>query len=73
MIIHTTTNLVVECSFPKGFNWAVAIYALSLVTLFANVYLKTYLSSRHAQKDKVNGVPLLNRPLALKQERNHLD
>ncbi|XP_025109617.1 elongation of very long chain fatty acids protein 4-like [Pomacea canaliculata] len=36
VIIHTTTNLVVECSFPKGFNWAVAIYALSLVTLFAN-------------------------------------
>ncbi|XP_076462049.1 very long chain fatty acid elongase 7-like [Babylonia areolata] len=42
VMIHTVTNIVVDCAFPKGFNWAVAIYALSLIALFANFYRQAY-------------------------------
>ena len=41
-MVHTVTNLFVDCSFPKGFNWAVAIYACSLIALFANFYRHAY-------------------------------
>ena len=42
VLVHTVTNLVVNCPFPKGFNWAVTLYAFSLLALFANFYRKAY-------------------------------
>ncbi|KAL8572529.1 hypothetical protein ACOMHN_019568 [Nucella lapillus] len=45
VIVHTITNIVVDCSFPKGFNWAMTLYALSLIALFANFYRHAYSKS----------------------------
>ena len=59
VMVHTVTNIVVDCSFPKGFNWAVSIYALSLIALFANFYRKAYTGKplKSASKGhEVNGV-----------------
>nr|KAG5714103.1 hypothetical protein BaRGS_020431 [Batillaria attramentaria] len=51
VMVHTVTNIVVDCSFPKGFNWAVSIYAFTLIALFANFYAKAY-SGKPKQQDR---------------------
>lgn len=42
VMAHTVTNIVVDCAFPKGFDWAVVFYALFLIVLFVNFYSKAY-------------------------------
>nr|XP_020738323.1 elongation of very long chain fatty acids protein 4-like [Odocoileus virginianus texanus] len=43
---HSSYNLFAECPFPDGFNVAVLLYSLSLLTLFFNFYQQTYLRSK---------------------------
>ncbi|WAR24220.1 ELOV4-like protein [Mya arenaria] len=43
VVIHTGTNMLQpDCEFPQGFNYAVFMYAISLIVLFTNFYIKTY-------------------------------
>lgn len=43
---HSSYNLFAECPFPDGFNVAVLLYLLRLLTLFFNFYQQTYLRSK---------------------------
>ncbi|XP_070195650.1 very long chain fatty acid elongase 4-like [Littorina saxatilis] len=57
VMVHTVTNIIAPCAFPKGFNWAVSIYALSLIALFSNFYRKAYRTPKPATKrSESNGV-----------------
>ncbi|XP_071502102.1 very long chain fatty acid elongase 4-like [Diadema antillarum] len=49
VLLHTGVNIFVDCSFPKGFDYAVFLYAVSMVLLFGNFYSKAYRekSSKH--------------------------
>ncbi|XP_064606299.1 very long chain fatty acid elongase 4-like [Liolophura sinensis] len=49
-VVHTTTNLLVECDYPQGYNIAVFIYAISLIILFGNFYYKSYVAKRTQSK-----------------------
>ncbi|XP_035167951.1 potassium voltage-gated channel subfamily A member 1 isoform X3 [Oxyura jamaicensis] len=40
--VHSSYNLFRECPFPDGFNIAVFLYILSLITLFLHYYYWTY-------------------------------
>lgn len=42
VVIHTGYNMMTECEFPQGFNYAVFIYAFTLIALFSNFYVKAY-------------------------------
>lgn len=46
IIVHTGTNMYVDCDFPSGFNYAVFFYAISLIILFSNFYLKAYIQGK---------------------------
>lgn len=41
-VVHTGSNIVIDCDFPKGYSIAVFIYAISLIVLFGNFYYQTY-------------------------------
>ncbi|XP_046353443.1 elongation of very long chain fatty acids protein 4-like [Haliotis rufescens] len=50
-VVHTGYNLMTDCDFPRGFNIAVFLYALSLILLFGNFYYRAYtLRQREAKK-----------------------
>ncbi|XP_054764826.2 very long chain fatty acid elongase 4-like [Lytechinus pictus] len=51
VLFHTGLNIFVECSFPQGFNYAVFLYAISMVLLFGNFYSKSYHKEK-TEKDK---------------------
>lgn len=42
VVIHTGYNMITDCEFPQGFNYAVFIYAFTLIALFSNFYIKAY-------------------------------
>lgn len=42
VVIHTGYNMMTDCEFPQGFNYAVFIYAFTLIALFSNFYIKAY-------------------------------
>ena len=42
VVLHTGYNMVTDCPFPQGFNYAVFIYAFTLIALFSNFYVKAY-------------------------------
>ncbi|XP_053395945.1 elongation of very long chain fatty acids protein 4-like [Mercenaria mercenaria] len=43
VVIHTGVNMLQgDCEFPQGFNYAVFLYAISLIILFGNFFSKTY-------------------------------
>ncbi|XP_060076375.1 elongation of very long chain fatty acids protein 4-like [Ylistrum balloti] len=46
VILHTGYNMTTDCDFPVGFNYAVFIYAITLVLLFSNFFKKTYTKSK---------------------------
>ncbi|XP_069126862.1 very long chain fatty acid elongase 4-like [Argopecten irradians] len=46
VIVHTGYNMTTNCSFPTGFNYAVFIYAITLVLLFSNFFKNTYSKSK---------------------------
>ncbi|XP_064624279.1 very long chain fatty acid elongase 7-like isoform X2 [Lineus longissimus] len=49
--IHTGYNMTTDCAFPQGFNYAVFLYGLSLITLFGNFYYQQYvLKKQKSQK-----------------------
>ena len=50
VIIHTTINIMADCSYPKAFNYAVVLYALSLIVLFSNFYIKAYVNKKASHK-----------------------
>ncbi|XP_009673706.1 very long chain fatty acid elongase 4-like isoform X2 [Struthio camelus] len=43
---HSSYNLFTECQFPNGFNAAVFLYILSLITLFLRFYYRTYIRGK---------------------------
>ena len=43
---HSSYNLFAECSFPDGFNVAVLLYSLSLITFSLSFYHQTYLRGK---------------------------
>ncbi|XP_797869.3 elongation of very long chain fatty acids protein 4 [Strongylocentrotus purpuratus] len=53
VLFHTGFNIFVECSFPKGFNYAVFLYAISMVLLFGNFYSKSYRKKEKTEKAKL--------------------
>ena len=43
VVIHTGINMTqADCDFPQGFNYAVFLYAISLIVLFSNFFQKAY-------------------------------
>ncbi|XP_045158476.2 elongation of very long chain fatty acids protein 4-like [Mercenaria mercenaria] len=45
-VVHTGYNLMIDCDFPRGFNIAVFLYAVSLIALFGNFYYRTYTNKK---------------------------
>ncbi|XP_078508742.1 very long chain fatty acid elongase 4-like [Lissotriton helveticus] len=43
---HSSYNLFTDCDFPDGFNSIVFIYIVSLILLFSNFYIQTYLRGK---------------------------
>ncbi|XP_021370680.1 elongation of very long chain fatty acids protein 4-like [Mizuhopecten yessoensis] len=56
VILHTGYNMTTDCDFPIGFNYAVFIYAITLVLLFSNFFMHTY-TSKEDQHTQVKGRP----------------
>ncbi|KAK3089790.1 hypothetical protein FSP39_006559 [Pinctada imbricata] len=50
VILHTGYNLTQNCDFPAGFNYAVFIYAITLIILFSNFYSKAYNEKKMKQR-----------------------
>ncbi|XP_077981378.1 very long chain fatty acid elongase 4-like [Glandiceps talaboti] len=51
VMVHTCVNLIQsDCDFPRGFNLAVVMYALSMILLFGNFYSKAYGEKKAYQK-----------------------
>ena len=48
------SSLLVECSFPRWMSIAMALYMVSLIILFANFYIQSYLKPKQP-KTKVAG------------------
>ncbi|XP_072052023.1 very long chain fatty acid elongase 4-like [Amphiura filiformis] len=42
VVFHTGYNMTTDCPFPQGFNYAVFLYAISMIILFGNFYAKSY-------------------------------
>lgn len=45
-IFHTAQSLYIDCPAPKWMHWALIGYAASLIVLFLNFYVHTYLSGK---------------------------
>ena len=41
----------IDCPFPQGFNYAVFIYAISLIILFGNFFNKAYVEKGKKSSD----------------------
>ena len=44
-----------DCGFPRWMGYGMILYMVSMVTLFANFYYKTYRETKRKQQDQ-NGV-----------------
>ncbi|KAL4235653.1 hypothetical protein ACF0H5_004048 [Mactra antiquata] len=45
-VVHTGYNLLIDCDFPRGYNIAVFLYAISLIVLFGNFFSRTYIDKK---------------------------
>ena len=52
-IFHTAQSLYIDCPAPKWMHWALIGYAASLIVLFLNFYVHTYISG--GKKSSRNG------------------
>ena len=53
VVIHTGINMFHgDCNFPQGFNVAVFLYAISLIMLFANFFVKSYTNKQKTKQQK---------------------
>ncbi|XP_060593391.1 elongation of very long chain fatty acids protein 4-like [Ruditapes philippinarum] len=51
VVIHTGVNMTqTDCDFPQGFNYAVFLYAISLIVLFANFFQKSYCNNKEKSR-----------------------
>ena len=56
IIVHTSVNMTQDCDFPWGFNYSVVAYCVSLVLLFANFFLHSYVfKKRSSAPNFLNG------------------
>jgi hypothetical protein len=42
VMVHSITNIVSECSYPKGYSISFVVYGVFITMLFLNFYLKSY-------------------------------
>lgn len=56
VIIHSVINLTKPCNYPKVFDIAYLIYAVTIWMLFANFYLQNYIikDKRKQKKSRSN-------------------
>ena len=40
-----------DCDFPWGFNYSVVAYCVTLVLLFANFFVQSYIFKKRSRKD----------------------
>ena len=51
LVTHTTINIFTDCDFPQGYNYAVAVYIITLIILFGNFYYKAYVVGKAKKRD----------------------
>ena len=51
LVTHTTVNIFTDCDFPQGYNYAVALYVITLIILFGNFYYKAYVIGKAKKRD----------------------
>ena len=54
---HISYSIYLDCGYPKGYQWLLNIFMISLVVLFMNFYLKAYRIS----KNLTNGSAVANK------------
>nr|XP_033794716.1 elongation of very long chain fatty acids protein 4 isoform X1 [Geotrypetes seraphini] len=47
---HTALSLYIDCPFPKWMHWALIVYAVTFIVLFANFYYQTYREPKRPTK-----------------------
>lgn len=52
VIIHSTINLTIPCDFPKVFDVAFLGYGVTILMLFANFYIQSYIIKKQKRKKK---------------------
>ena len=50
-IFHTAQSLYIDCPAPKWMHWALIGYAASLIVLFLNFYVHTYISGKRPSRN----------------------
>ena len=50
VIIHSTINLQIQCNFPKVFDLAFLAYGVTILMLFANFYLQSYIVKKDRRR-----------------------
>ncbi|XP_045176651.2 elongation of very long chain fatty acids protein 4-like isoform X1 [Mercenaria mercenaria] len=54
-IIHAVQSLVLRCEFPLWMQYAVVLYASSILALFLNFYFQAYIKSHRRKAKEVEG------------------
>ncbi|KAG8444847.1 hypothetical protein GDO86_009849 [Hymenochirus boettgeri] len=60
---HTALSLYTDCPFPKWMHWALIVYAITFILLFADFYYRTYNQPKVASKSGkvlINGKSIMN-------------
>eukprot|EP01013_Petalomonas_cantuscygni_P006449 TRINITY_DN1749_c0_g1_i1.p1 TRINITY_DN1749_c0_g1~~TRINITY_DN1749_c0_g1_i1.p1 ORF type:complete len:343 (+),score=56.36 TRINITY_DN1749_c0_g1_i1:145-1173(+) len=50
VLVHSVTGIVYTCDFPQWMYWSLLLYMISLIILFMNFYIRTYVLRQRARK-----------------------
>ncbi|CAF4313727.1 unnamed protein product, partial [Adineta steineri] len=51
VIIHSVINILAPCNFPKIFDLTFLLYGITILLLFANFYLQSYIKKGKRRND----------------------